>query len=107
MFLLCLAIPIFAFTTVLMWRILDKAGYSGALSLLLLIPFVNGIIFLVLLAILAFSEWPARTQPGWVAVPAVPVYPLQQQGYYPPQPQYPTHPQMQQQHMPPYPQQYP
>ncbi len=35
------------------WVIFKKAGFSGALSLLLLIPVVN----LVMLYVLAFSQW--------------------------------------------------
>ena len=38
------------------WRILDRAGFAGALSLLNLVPLIGP--FLVL-AILAFSTWPA------------------------------------------------
>jgi hypothetical protein len=37
------------------WQIFSKAGYSGWLSLLVLLPFVN----VIALYILAFSEWPA------------------------------------------------
>jgi hypothetical protein len=37
-----------------LWRICTKAGYSGWLSLLTLIPIAN----LVLLYFLAFSTWP-------------------------------------------------
>jgi uncharacterized membrane protein YhaH (DUF805 family) len=36
------------------WRIAAKAGYPGAISLLMLVPFAN----LVLLLIFAFGEWP-------------------------------------------------
>ena len=36
------------------WRIISKAGYSGALSLLALIPLVN----IILLWVFAFSTWP-------------------------------------------------
>ncbi len=36
------------------WRICTKAGYSGWLSLLVLVPIAN----LVLLYFLAFAEWP-------------------------------------------------
>jgi len=35
------------------WRIFSRAGFSGWLSLLMLIPFVN----LILLYVVAFSEW--------------------------------------------------
>jgi hypothetical protein len=37
------------------WRIFSKAGFSGALSLLMFIPLVN----LIMIFVLAFSEWPA------------------------------------------------
>ena len=38
------------------WRVFVRAGFSGALSLLHLVPFVG---LLVIMAILAFSDWPA------------------------------------------------
>jgi uncharacterized membrane protein YhaH (DUF805 family) len=38
------------------WRIASKAGYNGALSLLMLIPGVS----VVMLIIFAFSEWPVE-----------------------------------------------
>jgi hypothetical protein len=37
------------------WRIFAKAGYPGALALLMMIPLVN----LVLLYFLAFADWPS------------------------------------------------
>lgn len=37
-----------------LWRIVSKAGYSGAWALLSLIPFVN----IVALWIFAFAKWP-------------------------------------------------
>ena len=43
------------------WRIFVRAGFSGALSLLHLVPFVG---FLVIMAILAFSDWPAGEAPA-------------------------------------------
>ena len=36
------------------WRIFSKAGYSGWLSLLMVIPLVN----LIMLYFLAFADWP-------------------------------------------------
>jgi hypothetical protein len=48
---------IFLFTVVMLipyWKILTKAGYSGALSLLLLLPLAN----VVILFWFAFTEWP-------------------------------------------------
>lgn len=38
------------------WRICAKAGYSGWLSLLVLVPLLN----LGLLYFLAFAEWPSQ-----------------------------------------------
>lgn len=38
------------------WRIFSKAGFSGWLSLLMLVPLVN----LIVLYVIAFSPWPAR-----------------------------------------------
>jgi energy-converting hydrogenase Eha subunit B len=38
----------------LWWRIFSKTGYSGALGLLILAPFGT----IIMLCILAFSEWP-------------------------------------------------
>jgi len=40
------------------WRIFRKAGYHGALGLLMLVPLAN----IIMLAILAFSEWPISKQ---------------------------------------------
>jgi hypothetical protein len=36
------------------WRIVGKAGYAGAWSLLVLVPLVN----VVLLWVFAFAKWP-------------------------------------------------
>jgi hypothetical protein len=38
------------------WRILERAGFSGLLSLFHLVPVVGPF---VVMAILAFSEWPS------------------------------------------------
>jgi hypothetical protein len=48
--LFAVALPIFCF-----WRICEKAGYSGAMALLALIP---GIGMIILILILAFGTWP-------------------------------------------------
>lgn len=48
--LAAMAFPIFCF-----WRIFTKAGYSGAMSLIWLVPLVGPI---VVLCILAFGTWP-------------------------------------------------
>jgi hypothetical protein len=43
---------------VIYWRIFAKAGWAGALSLLMIIPLVN---FILLIAF-AFSEWPIERE---------------------------------------------
>ena len=43
------------FMVFLWWRVFKKAGYSGALGLLMFVPF--GV--LIMLCILAFSQWPS------------------------------------------------
>jgi hypothetical protein len=45
-----------AFMIYCWWRIFSKAGYSGALGLLVLVPGFGG---LIVLCILAFGSWPA------------------------------------------------
>ena len=42
------------------WRIFVRAGFSGALALLHFVPVVG---LLVIMAILAFSDWPAGEAP--------------------------------------------
>ena len=46
------------FCVFLWWKIIEKTGYHGALSLLFFVPFVN----IVFMAILAFKEWPIHKQ---------------------------------------------
>ena len=53
--LLLMAFPIFCF-----WRIFTKAGYSGAMALIWLIPVVGP---LIVICILAFGAWPSHRQP--------------------------------------------
>ena len=55
------------------WRIFEKAGFSGALSLLNLVPGVGSLICLI---ILAFSEWPSQHNGA----------PMMQQQFMPPPP---------------------
>jgi hypothetical protein len=49
---------IFVVQLVVCWRIASKAGYSGVLSLLMLVPFINFIIILIF----AFAEWPIEAR---------------------------------------------
>lgn len=45
-------------TVVPFWKICTKAGFAGALSLLMLVPIAN----IILPFYLAFAEWPALKQ---------------------------------------------
>ena len=42
------------FAVIIFWRIFSKAGYSGALSLLMFVPIAN----IIVLCVLAFGNWP-------------------------------------------------
>ena len=67
--ILLFGVLVTAFLVFLFWRSFTKAGLSGPLSLLVLIP---GIGFLVALCILAFSEWkvvPASSAAGLANYP--------------------------------------
>jgi hypothetical protein len=67
---------ILAFVVFLFWRIFTKAGMSGALSLLIFIPCLGG---LIVLCILAFADWKVIPAGQYVALPPA----------YPPPPSYP------------------
>ncbi len=43
------------FTVIPFWKICTKAGFHGALSLLMLVPVAN----VILLFYIAFADWPA------------------------------------------------
>lgn len=53
--LLLIGVAIAALVIFPHWKIFSRAGYSGALSLLLFVPLVN----LIVLLWFAFSDWPA------------------------------------------------
>ena len=76
-----ITVAVLVFYIFIFWRICAKAGYSGALSLLNLIP---GVGTLILLCILAFGTWPNQQMPPMGGYGMNP----QQQ----PQPQYPSGP---------------
>ncbi len=52
---------VMAFLIFCLWRIFTKAGYSGAMALIALIPGLGG---LICLCILAFGNWPALQNRG-------------------------------------------
>ena len=55
LFVLAMVAAVTVFMVFLWWRVFSKAGYSGALGLLMLVPFGC----LIMLCILAFSKWPS------------------------------------------------
>lgn len=67
------ACGILILSLVVNWRIASKAGYSGVLSLLMLIPLVNFVVVLMF----AFSEWPIEQQLRGSRSPAAPYPPFQ------------------------------
>jgi len=73
------------FAVVIYWRIFSKAGYSGALGILMLIPIVN----IVMLCILAFGQWPIYKELNYLRQQAA------RGQQYPPSPQYPQYGQQQ------------
>lgn len=77
---LLISLAAFIFGIIMWWNIFAKAGYSGARSLLLLIPIVN----LIILIMFAFSKWPVlqeleyrRQQGGVLPNGPMPPYPPQ------------------------------
>ncbi|HLL78845.1 MAG TPA: hypothetical protein VKT25_05060 [Ktedonobacteraceae bacterium] len=107
-FIALFSLAIFIFVIVVYWRIVSKAGYNGAMSLLLFIPIAN----IIMIIIFAFSEWPIQKELNQLRAMAArgsganfpPQYPPQygqpqqpQYGQQPPsqfgQPQYPQPPQ--------------
>ncbi len=57
LFVVFLSLAVSAFVIYCWWRILTKAGFAGPLALLNLVP---GIGTLILIIMLAFSDWPQR-----------------------------------------------
>jgi hypothetical protein len=83
------------FFAIVYWKIFAKAGYSGALGLLMFVPIAN----LIVLCVLAFGEWPIHKELNYLRSqpPRSP--------QYIPTPQFPSSPQYPQYGQPPrYPQ---
>lgn len=59
----------FALTIVIWCKIFAKAGYSWALGLLMLVPIAN----LVMMLVLAFSDWPIHKELRLLKQPMPPV----------------------------------
>src|SRR5947199_9350530 len=52
--MLLIGLAVIVFSVIIWWKIFSKAGYSGALGLLMFVPIAN----LIVLCVLAFAEWP-------------------------------------------------
>jgi uncharacterized membrane protein YhaH (DUF805 family) len=72
------------FSILIYWKIFSKAGYSGAMSLLMLVPIAN----IVVICILAFGEWPIYRELNQLRMQA-----MNRGQQYPQPPQYPQYPQ--------------
>ncbi|MFL5624015.1 MAG: hypothetical protein ACJ788_00275 [Ktedonobacteraceae bacterium] len=72
------------FAIIIYWKIFSKAGYSGALGLLMFVPIAN----IVVLCILAFGEWPIYRELNQLRQMAAGRY-----AQNPQNPQYPQYPQ--------------
>ncbi|MBN2216060.1 MAG: hypothetical protein JW719_01660 [Pirellulales bacterium] len=55
-----IVVPVLVLTVLPFWVIFEKAGFPGALSLLMTVPGIN----LVVLFFFAFTQWPALKQRG-------------------------------------------
>ena len=55
---LAISAVIIVLSIVIWWRIFAKAGYSGAMGLLMFIPIAN----IIVLLILAFGKWPIEEE---------------------------------------------
>ena len=87
-FFMLFGLVIVAFAIFLFWRILTKAGLSGPLALLILVPAVG---WIIVVCILAFSEWRVVPAPsygsGLQPYPPPPTsYPPAPTNYNPPPP---------------------
>jgi hypothetical protein len=79
------SIALIIFSIIIYWKIFSKAGYSGALGLLMLVPIAN----IIMLCVLAFGEWPIYRELNQLrqqAMGRAPQYP--QNPPYPQNPQY-------------------
>lgn len=93
---LIIAVVSIVFSIIVFWRIFSKAGYSGALGLLMFVPIAN----IVMLCVLAFGQWPIYQELNQLRQQATrypqypgPQYPQPpQQMQYPQPPQYPQYP---------------
>jgi uncharacterized membrane protein YhaH (DUF805 family) len=81
-----ISIAAVVFAVIIYWKIFSKAGYSGAMSLLMFVPIAN----LIVLCVLAFGEWPIYRELNQLRQRVNAQYPQNQQSpQYPQNPSYP------------------
>jgi hypothetical protein len=80
-----ISLLLIVFAVIVWWKIFSKAGYSGAMGLLMFVPVAN----LIVLCILAFGEWPILRELNMLRQNQArgPMYTA------PPNPQFPSYPQ--------------
>ncbi len=86
-----ISVLIIILAIVIWWKIFSKAGYSGALGLLMFVPIAN----LIVLLVLAFGQWPIYRELNALRAQAgtrQPVYNAGGQPPFPNNPQYPSGP---------------
>ena len=86
---LVISVAAIVFAVIIYWRIFAKAGYNGAMGLLMFIPIAN----LIVLCMLAFAEWPIQRELNQLRQMAAqhqayPNQPYPNQPYPNPNPQY-------------------
>jgi hypothetical protein len=90
---LIILIALVVFAVIVYWKIFSKAGYSGALGLLMFVPIAN----IIVLCILAFGEWPIYRELSQLRQMAASRYApntqYPQNPPFPPNPQSPQYPQ--------------
>ncbi len=84
---LIIMLAMIVFAVIIWWKIFSKAGYSGAMGLLMFVPVAN----LIVLCILAFGEWPILRELNALRQNSArgPMYAYNP----PPSPQFPAYPQ--------------
>ncbi len=79
-----ISVLVIIFVAIIWWKIFAKAGYSGALGLLMFVPIAN----LIVLLVLAFGEWPIYKELNYLRSQA-----QQRNPQFNPVPQAPSSPQ--------------
>jgi heme/copper-type cytochrome/quinol oxidase subunit 2 len=99
---LVISLVLLVFAVIVWWKIFSKAGYSGAMGLLMFVPIAN----LIVLLMLAFAEWPILRElkalrqnqargpmPMYSAPPNPQLATYQQNPQFPSNPSNPSYPQ--------------